>query len=331
MTAAAVKTVQCITPGGLHRLSYREWGDAANPRVLICVHGLTRSARDFDVIAAALCRHYRVICPDMPGRGESDWLRNPMEYALPFYVADMVTLIARLDVPTVHWLGTSMGGLIGMALAALPQTPISRLVLNEAGALVSGVSLRRIASYLGQWPAMPDLAAAEAYVRRVCAPFGPHSDAQWRALTEAVVKPLDPHRPEGGWRMHYDPAIALPFHAGAGLVAGNRAASDASSGAASSTVSITASSTASSAVQPEPALADVDLWPLWDAVRCPSLLLRGAESDLLSADTARAMTRRGPRNPPLQLVELPGIGHAPSLMQPEQVALVREFLLANVA
>jgi pimeloyl-ACP methyl ester carboxylesterase len=250
-----------------------------------------------------------------------------MEYALPFYVADMVTLIARLDVPTVHWLGTSMGGLIGMALAALPQTPISRLVLNEAGALVSGVSLRRIASYLGQWPAMPDLAAAEAYVRRVCAPFGPHSDAQWRALTEAVVKPLDPHRPEGGWRMHYDPAIALPFHAGAGLVAGNRAASDTSSGAASSI----ASSTASGAVQPEPALADVDLWPLWDAVRCPTLLLRGAESDLLGADTARAMTRRGPHNPPLQLVELPGIGHAPSLMQPEQVTLVREFLLADVA
>ena len=309
MTAAAVKTVQCITPGGLHRLSYREWGDAANPRVLICVHGLTRSARDFDVIAAALCRHYRVICPDMPGRGESDWLRNPMEYALPFYVADMVTLIARLDVPTVHWLGTSMGGLIGMALAALPQTPISRLVLNEAGALVSGVSLRRIASYLGQWPAMPDLAAAEAYVRRVCAPFGPHSDAQWRALTEAVVKPLDPHRPEGGWRMHYDPAIALPFQTGAGLVA--------------------AGSAENRAGQAEPVLPDVDLWPLWDAVRCPALLLRGAESDLLSADTARAMTRCGPQAPPLQLKELPGIGHAPSLLQPEQVALVREFLLRD--
>jgi pimeloyl-ACP methyl ester carboxylesterase len=309
MTAAAVKSVQCITPGGLHRLSYREWGDAANPRVLICVHGLTRSARDFDVIAAALCRHYRVICPDMPGRGESDWLRNPMEYALPFYVADMVTLIARLDVPTVHWLGTSMGGLIGMALAALPQTPISRLVLNEAGALVSGVSLRRIASYLGQWPAMPDLAAAEDYVRRVCAPFGPHSDAQWRALTEAVVKPLDPHRPEGGWRMHYDPAIALPFQAGAGLVA--------------------AGSAENRAGQAEPMLPDVDLWPLWDAVRCPTLLLRGAESDLLSADTARAMTRCGPQAPPLQLKELPGIGHAPSLLQPEQVALVREFLLRD--
>lgn len=309
MTAAAVKTVQCITPGGLHRLSYREWGDAANPRVLICVHGLTRSARDFDVIAAALCRHYRVICPDMPGRGESDWLRNPMEYALPFYVADMVTLIARLDVPTVHWLGTSMGGLIGMALAALPQTPISRLVLNEAGALVLGVSLRRIASYLGQWPAMPDLAAAEAYVRRVCAPFGPHSDAQWRALTEAVVKPLDPHRPERGWRIHYDPAIALPFQAGAGLVATGSAENRAG--------------------QVEPMLPDVDLWSVWDAVRCPTLLLRGAESDLLSADTARAMTRRGPQSPPLQLKELPGIGHAPSLLQPEQVALVREFLLRD--
>ena len=287
MTAAVVKSVQCITPGGLHRLSYREWGDAANPRVLICVHGLTRSARDFDVIAAALCRHYRVICPDMPGRGESDWLRNPMEYALPFYVADMVTLIARLDVPTVHWLGTSMGGLIGMALAALPQTPISRLVLNEAGALVSGVSLRRIASYLGQWPAMPDLAAAEAYVRRVCAPFGPHSDAQWRALTEAVVKPLDPHRPESGWRMHYDPAIALPFAAD---VTGK----------------------------------DMALWNFYDAIKAQTLLLRGAESDLLRQDTALEMTQRGPK---ARLVEFAGVGHAPTLMHEDQVAVVKEFLL----
>lgn len=200
--------VQCATPSGLHRVAYYEWGDAANDRVVVCVHGLTRTGRDFERLAARLATRYRVVCPDMPGRGASERLANPMEYAVPVYVGDMITLIARLDVEHVDWVGTSMGGLIGMALAALPGNPIRRLVLNDVGPVVTGVALERIGQYLGRAPRFPSLAAAEQFVRSVSAPFGPHTDAEWRFLTEVVV------RSDGdGFVAHYDPAIAVPYNA----------------------------------------------------------------------------------------------------------------------
>lgn len=274
--------VTCASPSGLHRLSYVEWGDPANPRVLVCVHGLTRCARDFDAIAAALATEYRVVCPDMPGRGESDWLRDPAEYALPTYVNDAVTLVARLGVERVDWLGTSMGALIGMALASLQGTPIRRLVMNDAGPLVPAVAVERIAAYVGKAPAFPSIDAAEQYVRFVSAPFGPHTDAEWRFLTEHVVRPA----PDGTLRMHYDPAIAVAFGA------------------------------------QQPA-QDVDLWPVWNAVRCPTLAVRGALSDLLSRATVERMRTSGPR---AEVVEIDGVGHAPTLMKPEQIAPVRAFL-----
>jgi pimeloyl-ACP methyl ester carboxylesterase len=276
--------VKCATASGLHRLSYVEWGDARNPKVLVCAHGLTRCARDFDFLARALMADYRVVCPDMPGRGESQWLRNPMEYAVPTYVADMVTLIARLDVESVHWVGTSMGGLIGMALAALPDTPITRLVLNEAGPLVSAVSLERIGTYVGKAVPLPNIEVAEQYVRAVSAPFGPHTDAEWRFLTEHVVRA----NPDGTLRMHYDPALAVPFNA-------------------------------------QKPHQDIDLWPYYDMIRCPTMVIRGETSDLLTPQTLQAMTGRGPK---AKAVELKGIGHAPTLIHDDQVALVREFLLA---
>jgi pimeloyl-ACP methyl ester carboxylesterase len=275
--------VLCASPSGLHRLSYVEWGEAANPRVLVCVHGLTRCARDFDRLAQALADRYRVVCPDMPGRGESDWLANPMDYATPVYVNSMVTLIARLGVDGVDWVGTSMGGLIGMALASLDKAPIRRLVLNEAGPLVMAQALDRIATYVGKAPPFPDFDAALSYVREVSAPFGPHTDDEWRFLTEHIVR----RQPDGSFRVHYDPAIAAPFDAQA----------------------------------PH---EDLELWPVWDAVRCPTLVIRGEHSDLLARATVERMQATGPR---AQAVEFAGIGHAPTLMHDDQIAVVREFLL----
>ncbi len=278
------KSVQCASPSGLHRMAYMEWGNAANPRVVVCVHGLTRCARDFDALAAELSRDYRVICPDVAGRGDSDWLKNPMEYAIPHYAADMVTLIARLDVATVHWVGTSMGGLIGMMLAALPETPVSRMVLNDVGPVVTAVSLERIGTYVGKAPRLPSMEAAEQLVRMVSAPFGPHSDAQWRFLTEHVVR----READGSYRMHYDPAIAVPFNAGA----------------------------------PH---KDMELWNFWDAITCPTLVIRGEQSDLLTRETLAQMATRGPR---AKTAELAGVGHAPTLMHANQIAIVKDFLLA---
>jgi pimeloyl-ACP methyl ester carboxylesterase len=266
----------------LHRIAYREWGERSNPRVLVCVHGLTRCGRDFDALARALCAHYRVVCPDIAGRGESDWLPDPSLYALPQYVADMVTLVARLDVERVHWVGTSMGGLVGMALAALPGSPVERLVLNEAGPVIGKAALARIGAYLGA-RRFESFAEAERYIRAVAAPFGPHTDAEWRFLTEVVVR----RNPDGSWRLHYDPAIAEAFRA-------------------------------------TPAEQDIDLWHLWDPIRCPVLVLRGAESDLLSRETCAAMAARGPR---ARIVEIAGVGHAPTLLHADQIALVRDFLL----
>jgi pimeloyl-ACP methyl ester carboxylesterase len=276
--------VRCASPRGLHRISYLEWGDPRNERVLVCVHGLTRCARDFDALAAALRDEYRVVCPDVAGRGDSEWLADPMLYQIPQYVSDMVTLVARLDAENVHWVGTSMGGLIGMALAAQPGTPVQKFVINDAGPVVSKVSLERIATYVGMSPVFPDMAAAEKYVRAVSATFGPHTDAEWRFLTEVVVR----RNADGTLRMHYDPQLAQPFKA----------------------------------LMPE---KDLELWPLWDAVRCPTLVLRGAQSDLLTRETCGEMQRRGPK---ARVVEIPGVGHAPTLMHADQIDIVKSFLLS---
>ena len=286
-TPCRQRHVQCSTPSGLHRIAYLEWGNRDQPRVLVCVHGLARCARDFDVLARALSERYRVICPDLPGRGDSDWLGNPHEYQLPIYVADMVTLIARLDTDAVHWVGTSLGGLIGMALASLPGSPIDRLVLNDVGPVLGAAALARIGAYLGQSPVLPTFEAAEAYVRAVYAPFGPHSDAQWHALTEHSVRRMA----NGSFRLHYDPALAVAFNA-------------------------------------SPAGKDIELWSIYDAVRCPTLVLRGAQSDLLTQETARQMTMRGPC---ASVVEIPGVGHAPTLMHEAQIEQVHSFLSTGSA
>ena len=270
-----------LSPHGFHQAAYTEWGEPENPRVVICVHGLTRTGRDFDYLARALERDYRVVCPDVLGRGKSDWLTHKGDYAYSLYIAQMATLVAHLNVESVDWVGTSMGGLIGMMTAALPGNPVRRLVINDIGPFVPRAALERLAEYVGKAPSFDSVQAVEAYLRKIAASFGPLSDAQWRHLAEHGHYRAD----DGTLRLAYDPAIALAF-------AGK--------------------------------LEDVDLWPVWSAVRCPVLIVRGGDSDLLLAETVVRMHTR----PTTEAVEIPGTGHAPMLMNEREVDLVRGFLLA---
>ena len=279
------QNVQCLSPSGLHRMAYTEWGDRQNPRVLVCVHGLTRNGRDFDALAEAMSAHYRVICPDVVGRGQSSRLRDPAGYGVPQYLADMVTLIARLGVDRVDWVGTSMGGLIGMALAAQEGTPIGKMLLNDVGPLITLDSLKRIAAYVGMDPTWPTFDEALAYVKLISAPFGPLTEAQWWHLTETSVA----QRTDGRWGFLYDPQIAASFKA-------------------------------SFADQ------DINLWPFYGLIKCPTLVMRGAESDLLTRKTWRQMGECGPR---AKLVEVPGVGHAPMFLNDEQISIARDFLLQS--
>lgn len=267
---------------GFHRLHYTEWGDPANSRVLLCAHGLTRNGRDFDVLAAGVEDVYRVVCPDLPGRGHSDWLSDPTDYDYRVYAADVAILLARLNVPQVDWLGTSMGGLLGMLVAAMPNTPIRRFVLNDIGPALPQEAKARIGGYVGGDERFADLRAAEDYVRATYAPFGDLTDAQWRHLTRHSVRQL----PEGGYALHYDPAIGNAFQ--------------------------------------RIAREDLNLWAVWEAIRCPVLVLHGEHSDVLPPDLAQEMARRNPRT---ELAHIRGAGHAPPLMSEDQIKLVRDWLL----
>jgi pimeloyl-ACP methyl ester carboxylesterase len=281
-----LRHLSCAHPGGLHRLAYWEWGDERNPEVVVCVHGLTRSGRDFDVLAQRLSARYRVLCPDMIGRGRSDRVADPMLYQVPQYVSDCVTLIARANVPSVAWVGTSMGGLIGMVLASLDGAPISRLLLNDVGPVLSVAGLERIRDYVGADPRFESFEAGEATVRRLAADFGPLTDAQWRVLTRHTIVA----REGGGWGFHYDPRIAEPFR--------------------------------SAPIEAPP------LWPVYDRIACPTWVVRGEHSDLLSDEAATGMTRRGPR---AHRVDVAGVGHAPTFIPDDQVAIVERFLEATAS
>ena len=268
-------------------MAYVEWGAAANPKVLVCAHGLTRCSRDFDFLAQALADDYRIVCPDVVGRGRSDWLRNKSLYDLPQYCADMTALLARLNVETVHWVGTSMGGLIGMALASKPESPITRLVLNDIGPVLSAAALVRVGEFLGKAPRFDGIEQAEAFVRFVSAPFGSLSAAQWRHLTVHLLRTAA----DGKLEFAYDPGIAQRYREMQAICGGK----------------------------------DIEMWPLYDGIACPTLLLRGATSDVLTHETALQMSQRGPR---ATLLEVAGVGHAPMLLDAAQIAPVREFLLA---
>ena len=287
---------------GTHNMAYWQWGKPDSDHVVVCVHGLTRQGRDFDVLAQALCERaggdLRVVCPDVVGRGRSDWLTNPAGYQVPHYAADMLALIGALHqqrpMATLDWVGTSMGGLIGLGVAGQPglplPVPVRRLVLNDVGPVIEWQSLVRIGTYLGHTGRFESLQQAADAMWVISSSFGPHTPAQWLALSRHMVKPL-PGDAAGALTLHYDPAIALPFRAL------NEAAAQA---------------------------GEAMLWQLYDQITARVLITRGRQSDLLSPATALAMTQRGPR---ATLVEFEGVGHAPTLIAPDQLNAVASWLL----
>lgn len=282
-------------------MAYWEWnatGNPAHPHVVVCVHGLSRQGRDFDTLARALSQHARVICPDVVGRGQSDWLADPMGYQITQYAADMLAMLAQVHqqapITTLDWVGTSMGGLIGMAVVGQPglplPVPVRRLVLNDVGPVIQWEALQRIGLYLGQLARFESLQQAADAMWAISASFGPHTPEQWLELSRAMVRSV-PEASGGGITLHYDPAIAVPFK---------------------------------TLTQESAVAGEAMLWQLYDHITARTLLLRGAQSDLLSRETAQAMAQRGPR---AHVVEFEGVGHAPTLVAGDQVAAVTGFLL----
>jgi pimeloyl-ACP methyl ester carboxylesterase len=289
--------IHCPDAQGGHRMAYWQWGNPDSAQVVLCVHGLIRQGRDFDTLAQALCEQaggdLRVICPDVVGRGQSDWLKDPQGYQVPFYAADMLALLAQVQPQSLDWVGTSMGGLIGMVVAGQPELPafarVRRLVLNDIGPAIERQALHRIDQYLGKVGVFDTEQQAADALWAIASSFGPHTPAQWLALTRPQLKPLGDG--SGRLTLRYDPAMAEPFKA----------------------------ITAESAAQGEALL-----WQAYDQIQASTLLVRGVESDLLSSTTAQAMTQRGPR---ARLIEFAGVGHAPTFVAPDQVQAVVSFLL----
>jgi pimeloyl-ACP methyl ester carboxylesterase len=301
--------VQCPPAGGGqhlpssgHRMAYWQWGNPLASHVVVCVHGLSRQGRDFDTLAASLVEkaqgNIRVICPDVVGRGESDWLKDPMGYQIPTYAADMLALLGQLHVDspitTLDWVGTSMGGLIGMVVFGQPGSPlpvgINKLVLNDVGPAIEWLSIVRIGMYLGAPIRFDSVQQGADAMWAISTGFGPHTPEQWLALSKPMLRPSD-NAPGSKLRLHYDPALAVPFK---------------------------------QATQESTLQGEKSLWQLYDNITAQTLLLRGADSDLLSPATAQAMTQRGPK---ARLVEFAGVGHAPTLVAADQVAAVTGFLL----
>jgi pimeloyl-ACP methyl ester carboxylesterase len=282
--------VQCISPAGLHTMAYVEWGDPANPRVLVCVHGLSRMGRDFDPLARALCGHYRVVCPDVVGRGASGRLADAAFYSIPQYVSDMVTLIARLNVQQVDWFGTSMGGLIGLGLGGLENSPIKRhgkMLLNDVGPAIEAEALQRIGSYVGVVRSFATLEEGIAAVKAVSVPFALKTEAQWHEFAMLMLRPQD----DGTYRLHYDPRIGDAFRA----------------------------------TTPEVAAAGEQLlWRYWANIKADVLIARGEHSDLLSRTTLQRMLDS---NPLAHSVEIAGVGHAPMFWDADQLEIAKNFFL----
>ncbi|HRD66394.1 MAG TPA: alpha/beta hydrolase [Candidatus Competibacter sp.] len=285
--AMTSRNYRALGPHGFHRVHYTEWGDPDNPKVLICVHGLTRTGRDFDFLAAALEHEYRVICPDVVGRGKSEWLADKSDYTYPLYVNDMAMLLARIDAERIDWVGTSMGGLIGIFLASYSGTPIHKLLVNDVGPRIPAAGLKRVAQYIGQVRIYDSFEEMDSALRVFAATFGNLTDEQWRHMLIHNSRQLE----DGRYTTGYDPGIVEVFKK---LVIDD--------------------------------IKDIDLWPLWDAIRCQTLVLRGVHSDVLDHADAIAMTERGPK---AKLIEFPGMGHAPALMADDQIAVVRDWLLAD--
>jgi pimeloyl-ACP methyl ester carboxylesterase len=280
-------------------MAYASWGPANAAHVVFCVHGLTRQGRDFDILAQALVAAaeaaqlppIRVICPDVVGRGRSDWLSDPMGYQFPQYASDMAVLIQSLNsqhpIERLDWVGTSMGGVIGMLLASKEMpVPIRNLVLNDIGPPVSWKSIQFMQTYVGEVGRFASVQDAANAMWEVSKSFGHHTTDEWLALSQHMVKRLD----DGAYCLHYDPQLRVPIRA----------------------------------VTEEAAKAgEATLWQIYDAVRCKTLLIHGAQSELLSVDAVKAMTQRGPR---VQVATVEGVGHAPTLTHQDQIDIVLAFL-----
>lgn len=316
MTEPTLHFADCKDAAEGHRMAWWQWGRPTSRHVVLCVHGLTRQGRDFDVLAESIVSRaggdVRVVCPDMVGRGESDWLVDPQHYQLPLYAADVLAMIAQLHgeqpIAVLDYVGTSMGGLIGLAIAGSKDAPLPvpmrRLVINDVGPALDPVALQRIGSYVGRGGRYASFGEAADALWALSTSFGPHSSDEWHALSRHMVVPASLRSPDGTRKLpgsedsnndgalllHYDPAIAVPFRA----------------------------ITPDSAAQGEAVM-----WALYDAVEAQTLVTRGAESDLLSRATAVAMTERGPR---ARLVEFDGVGHAPTFVAADQRSVVTSFI-----
>lgn len=285
---------QALANGSFHRVAYTEWGARERSHVVVCVHGLARNSRDFDFLAAALSSRCRVVCMDVAGRGDSEWLDDKSYYTFSTYQSDAAAMLARAGDAPIDWVGTSMGGLIGMLLAARAGSPIRRLVLNDVGPLIPWSALLRMKGYITRGKFFSHLEEVEAYFRDVCAGFGPLTDLQWRHLARHGAQLSE----NGEYTLRYDPKIGEGLHGH---------------------------------VDPEfpigpDVLRGIDLWSVWNRLEIPTLVLRGAESDVLRPEIVAEMRSR---KPDLEVAEFPGVGHAPALMSPDQICVVNEFLLRD--
>jgi pimeloyl-ACP methyl ester carboxylesterase len=304
---AASFAASFATTGGAnpatHKMAYWQWGDAQAKHVVVCAHGLSRQGRDFDTLAQSLCEraggNLRVICPDVAGRGQSDWLKDPSAYQVPTYAMDMLALLGQVHaaapIAQLDWVGTSMGGLIGMVVAGQPglplPCPVRRMVFNDVGPTLQWEALQRIGSYVGNTGRFATVQEAADALWTLSTGFGPHTAAQWLALSTPMTRPIEGDA-SGAVTLHYDPAIGAAFRT----------------------------------MTPESTVAgEAALWQLYDGITAQVLVTRGAESDLLSPATAAAMCQRGPR---AQLREFAGVGHAPMFIAQDQIDTVLDWLLA---
>lgn len=273
---------------GTHKIAFYEWGSPYSP-VIFCVHGLTRNARDFDFLASHLANRYRIICVDVAGRGKSANMQDLSWYENGVYMQDILALAEWMNIPQFDWIGTSMGGIIGMMIASLVPGKIIRLVLNDIGAQIPAEGLLRIGEYVGQSPALTHWDQADQYLRKIFAPFGIKNEAHWQHMFDhSLIRHAN-----GNFTFAYDANIGEAFRL------------------------------AASAMEK---IEDISLWMLWEAVTCPVLILRGAVSDILPRATAEKMCDMHKN---ATLIEFTGIGHAPTLFEPEQIEAVSKWLDAT--
>ena len=280
--------VAVLMDGVLKHMAVHEWGDEKNPRVVLCVHGLSRNGRDFDVLADALSKDFRVLCPDIPGRGHSDWLASAAQYSIPTYLRFINAMLTEFGIQTYDWVGTSMGGLIGMVMAAgagAPGAAMRRLVINDIGPVLEIEAINRIASYVGLAPNFATYQELYAATRMAITTFGPLTDEQYHHMVGTSCW----QRPDGRWEFKMDPKVGEAFRSGLATPA-------------------------------------ADMWPLWLALKQPTLILRGAHSDLLSAAT---LTKMAETHPNARALTIADTGHAPMIFDAPTVNAVVHFLAAD--